>query len=188
MLAILHLFATFVANLFKSRRRLEVENLFLRHQLNIALRGAPHRLRLRGSDRALLVWMTWLWPSLLGLSRVVQPDTILRWHRAGVRAYWRWKSRGRPGRPRVSRELRELIAQMSKENPLWGAPRIRIVWAGPFCPSAGSGKPVITAAVLPGAAITGPSPLGCGPPAAPVTAGDSYEKNRPPRTRRTGAS
>jgi hypothetical protein len=91
----------------KSRRRLEVENLFLRHQLNIALRGAPHRLRLRGSDRALLVWMTWLWPSLLGLSRVVQPDTILRWHRAGFRAYWRWKSRGRPGRPRVSRELRE---------------------------------------------------------------------------------
>jgi hypothetical protein len=68
--------------------------------------------------------MTWLWPSLLGLSRVVQPDTILRWHRAGFRAYWRWKSRGRPGRPRISRELRELIQRMSKENPLWGAPRI----------------------------------------------------------------
>src|SRR6516225_8106942 len=68
--------------------------------------------------------MTWLWPSLLGLSRVVQPDTILRWHRAGFRAYWRWKSRGRPGRPRVSRELRELIQRMSQENPLWGAPRI----------------------------------------------------------------
>jgi transposase InsO family protein len=70
------------------------------------------------------MWMTWLWPSLLGLSRVVQPDTILRWHRAGFRAYWRWKSRGRPGRPRITRELRELIRQMSKENPLWGAPRI----------------------------------------------------------------
>src|SRR5262249_45341756 len=56
--------------------------------------------------------------------RVVQPATILRWHRAGFRAYWRWKSRGRPGRPRVSRELRELIQRMSKENPLWGAPRI----------------------------------------------------------------
>ena len=72
----------------------------------------------------MLVWMTWLWPSLLGLSRVVQPDTILRWHRAGFRAYWRWKSRARPGRPRVSRELGELIQRMSKENPLWGAPRI----------------------------------------------------------------
>src|SRR5262245_741298 len=82
MLAILRLLGMFVADLFRSRRRLEVENLFLRHQLNIALRRAPDRLRLRGSDRALLVWMTWLWPSLLGLPRVIQPDTILRWHRA----------------------------------------------------------------------------------------------------------
>ena len=124
MLALLHLFGVLVANRFKSRRRLEIENLYLRHQLNIAMRRTAHCLRLRGADRALLVWMTWLWPSLLGLSRVVQPDTILRWHRAGFRAYWRWKSRGRPGRPRITRELRELIRQMSEENPLWGAPRI----------------------------------------------------------------
>jgi hypothetical protein len=124
MLAILHLLGALVANLFKSRRRLEVENLFFRHQLNIALQRTPQRLRLRASDRALLVWMTWLWPSLLRLSRVVQPNTILRWHRAGFRAYWRWKSRGRPGRPKVGRELRELIQRMSKENPSWGAPRI----------------------------------------------------------------
>ena len=78
MLAVLHSIGMFVVDWFKSPRRLEVENLFLRHQLNIALRRAPHRLRLRGSDRAILVWMTWLWPSLLGLSRVVRPDTILR--------------------------------------------------------------------------------------------------------------
>src|ERR1700704_6487980 len=71
MLAIVHLLGTYVANLFKSRRRLEVENLFLRHQLNIALRRRPPRLRLRGSDRALLVLMTRLWPSLLSLARVV---------------------------------------------------------------------------------------------------------------------
>jgi Integrase core domain len=96
MFAIIHLLGTFIADLFKPPRRLEVENLFLRHQLNIALRGAPDRPQLRGSDRALLVWMTWLWPSLLGLSRVVQPDTILRWHRAGFRAYWRWKSTRHP--------------------------------------------------------------------------------------------
>jgi hypothetical protein len=121
------LLRTFVANLFKSRRRLELENLFLRHRLNITLRRAPH-LRLRGSDRALLVWMTWLWPSLLGLSRVVRPDTILQWHRAGFCTFSCWKSRGRPGRPRVSRELRELIRRMSKENPLWGAPRIHGDW------------------------------------------------------------
>src|SRR5262245_39371738 len=124
MLAILYLIGTFVADLFRSRRRLEAENLFLRHQLNIILRRAPHGLRLRRSDRALLVWMTWLWPSLINLARVVQPDTILRWHRAGFRAYWRWKSCRRPGRPRIGRELRELIQRMSRENPLWGAPRI----------------------------------------------------------------
>jgi hypothetical protein len=124
MFAIIHLLATFIADLFKSPRRLEVENLFLRHQLNVALRRAPQRVRLRAGDRALMVWMTRMWPSLLGLTRVVQPATILRWHRCGFRAYWRWKSYGRPGRRRVSRELRELIQRMSKENRLWGAPRI----------------------------------------------------------------
>jgi hypothetical protein len=85
MIAIVHLLGMDVADLFKSRRRLEVENLFLRHQLNIVLRRTPQRLRLRGGDRALLVWMTRRWPSLLGLARVVQPDTILRWHRAGFK-------------------------------------------------------------------------------------------------------
>src|SRR2546430_11089372 len=112
MLAILYLLGTFVANLFTSRRRLEVENLFLRHQLNIALRRTPHRLRLRGSDRALLVWMTWLWPGLLGVSHIVQPATILRWHRAGFRAYWRWKSSRRPGRPKVPVPLSNIAPAM----------------------------------------------------------------------------
>jgi hypothetical protein len=124
MVAMLRLIAALIANLFKSRRRLEAENLFLRHQLNIAVRGQPSRLPLRGSDRALLVWMTRLWPSLLGLARVVEPATILRWHRAGFRSYWRWKSRKRAGRPRINRELRDFIRRMSRENPLWGAPRI----------------------------------------------------------------
>jgi transposase InsO family protein len=124
MFAIIHLLATFIADLFKWRRRLEVENLFLRHQLNVALRRAPQRVRLRAGDRALMVWMTRMWPSLLDLTRVVQPATILRWHRTGFKAYWHWKSRARPGRPRVERELRDLIRRMSEENPLWGAPRI----------------------------------------------------------------
>jgi transposase InsO family protein len=124
MLAILRLLGTLVAYLFKSRRQPKVENLFLRHQLNITLRRAPQRLPLGACDRALLICMTRFFQNLLGLSRVVQPETILRWHRAGFRAYWRWKSRGRAGRHRLSRELRELIRQMSKENPLWGAPRI----------------------------------------------------------------
>lgn len=125
MFTILHLIGRFIVDLlFKSQRRLEAENLFLRHQLNIALRRSPHRFRLRGSDRAVLMWMTRLMPSLLELSRVVRPETILRWHRAGFRAYWRWKSRGQVGRPRVDRDLRDLVRRMSKENPLWGAPRI----------------------------------------------------------------
>jgi transposase InsO family protein len=124
MLAILHLLAMFVADMFKSRRRLEAENLFLRHQLTIALRRVRPRLRLQGGDRALLVWITRIWPHLLDLSQVVKPETILRWHRAGFRAFWRWKSRHRAGRPKIDRELRDLIRQMSKENPLWGAPRV----------------------------------------------------------------
>jgi hypothetical protein len=124
MVAILRLLATFVADLFKSRRRLEAENLCLRHQLNIALRQRLAHPPLRGSDRALLVWMTRLWPSLLSVIEVVEPATILRWHRGGFKTYWRWKSRKRAGRPRIDRELRDLIRRMSEENPLWGAPRI----------------------------------------------------------------
>ena len=79
MLAILHLLVMFGADIFKSRRRLEAGNLFPRHQLNIALRRAPPRLRLRGSDRALLVWITRIWPTARCIS-VVKPETILRWH------------------------------------------------------------------------------------------------------------
>jgi len=124
MFAILHACGMFVADLFKSRTRLEAENLFLRHQLDIALRRAPPRLRLHGSDRALLVWMTKLWPSLLGAAQVVQPETILRWHRAGFKVFWCWKSRNRAGRPKIDRGLRDLIRRMSGENPLWGASRI----------------------------------------------------------------
>src|SRR3974377_2000544 len=124
MLAILYALGMFVADLFKSRSRLEAENVFLRHQLALALRQKQPRIRLRGSDRALLVWMVRLWPSLLGTVQVVQPETILRWHRAGVRAFWWWKSRNRAGRPRIDRELRKLIRRMSMENLLWGASRI----------------------------------------------------------------
>src|SRR5262245_52445053 len=124
MIAVLHMLGMLVAGVFKSRMRLEAENLFLRHQLNLALRRAPPRLQLRGSDRALMVWLVRLWPSLLGVAQVVKPETILRWHRAGFGTYWRWKSRRRAGRPRVDRGLRELIQRMSQENPLWGASRI----------------------------------------------------------------
>jgi hypothetical protein len=114
MLACLQLLRMFVANLFRPRRQLEVENLFLRHQLNIALRGAPHRPRLRGSDMALLILMTWLWPSLLSLSRIVQPNTILRWHRAGFRTYWRVAGIGRGAVERAILPIRQHQARIQK--------------------------------------------------------------------------
>src|ERR1019366_7432214 len=124
MLAILRALGMFVADMFKTRLRLEIENLFLRHQLNIALRRAPPRLRLCGSDRGLLVLMTRLWPRLLGVGPVGQPETILRWHRTGFKAFWRWKSRNRAGRPKIDCGLRDLIQRMSKEYPQWGAARV----------------------------------------------------------------
>jgi transposase InsO family protein len=124
MFAILHALGMLVADLFKPRCRLEAENLFLRNQLAIALRRAPPRFWLRGGDRALLIWMTRLWPSLIGAVEVVQPETILRWHRAGFKVFWRWKSRNRAGRPQIDRGLRDLIRRMSRENALWGASRI----------------------------------------------------------------
>jgi transposase InsO family protein len=124
MFTILRALGMFVADLLKSRCRLEAKNLFLRHQLNIALRRAPPRRRLHGIDRALLAWMTRLWPSLLGATQVVQPETILRSHRSGFKAFWRWKSRNRVGRPKIDRGLRDLIQRLSRENLLWGASRI----------------------------------------------------------------
>ena len=124
MFVILHAAGMFIGDLFKSRCRLEAENLFLRHQLAIALRRAPSRLRLCSSDRALFILITKLWPSLLGAAQVVQPETILRWHRAGFKMFWRWKSRNRAGRPKIDRGLRDLSQRMSRENPLWGTSRI----------------------------------------------------------------
>ncbi|MGB6923842.1 MAG: hypothetical protein WBE08_10310, partial [Methyloceanibacter sp.] len=88
MFAILHALGMFVADLFKSQSRLEAENVFLRHQLTIAMRQASPRLRLRAGDRALLAWMTRVWPSLIGSVQVVQPETVLRWHSAGFKMFW----------------------------------------------------------------------------------------------------
>jgi hypothetical protein len=87
MVAILYAFGMFVADLLKSRYRLDAANMFLRHQLNIALKRAPPCLRLRGSDRALFILMTKLCPSLLRAAQVVQPEIILRWHRAGFKLF-----------------------------------------------------------------------------------------------------
>jgi len=104
--------------------RLEAENLLLRQQLVVLWRKSPKRVRLWNIDRVLLVWLCRVYPSLLDAIIIVQPETVLRWHRRGFRAYWRWKSRQIGGRPRIDSDIRALIRRMSRENPLWGAPRI----------------------------------------------------------------
>ena len=83
------------------------------------------RPRLRLPDRVLWVWLYRLWPGCLRTMLLVKPATVVQWHRQGFRLYWRWRSGSRgPGRPKVHREIRQLIRQMSAANPLWGAPRI----------------------------------------------------------------
>ena len=109
---------------FTSRARLEAENLILRQQLVILRRKFPRRVRLWNIDRLLMVWLYRLYPSLLAAIIIVQPETVIRWHRRGFRAYWHWKSRHAGGRPRIDSEIRALIRRMGRENPLWGAPRI----------------------------------------------------------------
>ena len=120
----LHLLWTAFRNLVRSRRRLTTEILLLRHQLNVATRRRKRRIRFTGTDRALFVWLYRRCPEALSAVVMVRPETVVRWHRMGFRAYWRWKSRKLRGRPRIDRELRDLIRRMSAENPLWGAPRI----------------------------------------------------------------
>ena len=71
------------------------------------------------------VWLYRLFPSLLGAAIIFKPETLVRWHRSGFRLYWRWKSRRRVGRPALPADIRDLIRMMNRDNPLWGAPRIR---------------------------------------------------------------
>ena len=108
----------------RSLARLEAENIVLRRQVIVLSRKSRSRVWLRDIDRLILVWMYRLFPSILNAITVVKPETVIRWHRRGFRAYWRWKSRRRGGRPRIDREIRDLIRRMNQENPLWGAPRI----------------------------------------------------------------
>src|SRR6476661_9045169 len=113
-----------LVGLFRSRASLEAEILILRHQLNIQRRQSPKRLNFSTLDRLIFAGLYRLAPSVLRALAILKPETVIRWHRAGFRSYWRWKSRHRGGRPTVPLEIRELIREMSLANPLWGAPRI----------------------------------------------------------------
>ena len=109
---------------FKSKSRLEAENAALRQQLIVLRRKVRGRAQLTNSDRWFFVQLYRWFPSILQVFTVIHPETLVRWHRAGFRRYWRWKSRRRGGRPQITTELRALIGRMSTENLLWGAPRI----------------------------------------------------------------
>src|ERR1700739_1033848 len=113
-----------LASPFKSKMQLEAENAVLRHQLIILRRRLHGRVGLTNHDRWFLIQLYRWFPSILQVLTIVRPETLVRWHRAGFRCYWRWKSRRRAGRPQISTELRALIRRMSIENPLWGSPRI----------------------------------------------------------------
>ena len=124
MLELLRIFLSTLAKLFRKRRDLLVENLLLRHQLQVELRSRP-RPDLKTRDRFFWLLVRHLYPDWKQHLVLVRPETVLRWHRQGWRLYWRWRSGHHLGRPRLTAEIRELIATMASENPLWGTERIR---------------------------------------------------------------
>jgi transposase InsO family protein len=124
MVALMCFILAVLALPFKSKSRLEAENAALRHQLVVLRRKVRGRAQLSNNDRWFLVQLYRWFPSILEVVTILRPETLVRWHRAGFRCYWRWKSLPQGGRPQIDTELRVLIRRMSVENPLWGAPRI----------------------------------------------------------------
>jgi hypothetical protein len=108
----------------RTRTDLALENLALRQQLAL-LRRRSKRPQFGRFDRLLSVWLSTQWAGWREALHLVRPETVIRWHRQGFRAFWTWKSRrGRVGRPPVGSELADLVRTMALANPLWGAPRI----------------------------------------------------------------
>src|SRR5712675_2027883 len=123
MITLLSAFGSLLSFRVRSRASLELELVALRHQVAVLRRQRPGQPRLFATDRLLWVWLYRLWPQVLDAMVLVKPATVLDWHRKGFRLYWRRRSR-HLGRPRMGREIRDLIRKMSLANPLWGAPRI----------------------------------------------------------------
>ena len=124
MVALLYFLLALFTSPFKSKGRLEAENAALRHQLAVLRRKMRGRVQLTNGDRWFFIQLYRWFPSVLKAMAIIRPETLVRWHRAGFRRYWRWKSRSLGGRPQIDAGLRALIRRMSIENPLWGAPRI----------------------------------------------------------------
>ena|ERR1700730_4919261 len=126
MIAFLSLFPHVLVSPFKTQARLEAEISVLRRQLNVLSRHAPSKPKLTVGDRLIFVWPYRLFPSVLSAISVVEPETVVRWHRISFRLYWRWKSCSCGGRPRIPAGIRHLHRGMSLANRLWGA--LRIPW------------------------------------------------------------
>ena len=123
-LSALHWLTVAMVSTFKSRTALQVENLALRHQLAV-LRRSVKRPKVTSADRLFWAWLCDAWSDWRSSLFIVKPETVIGWHRQGFRLFWTWKvRRGQPGRPSVSKKIRQLIRKMSRDNPLWGAPRI----------------------------------------------------------------
>ena len=123
MLGLVRIVAVLAKALLRSRSSLVVENIALRQQLAV-LHRMGKKPSLRKRDRLFWIWLSRLWSNWKSALVIVKPETVIRWHRQGFRWYWRRKSRGKPGRPKIDAELRQLIRRMSQDNPTWGAPRI----------------------------------------------------------------
>src|SRR5258705_2769197 len=124
MVALLCFLLTLLASPFKSKPRLEAENAVLRHQLIVLQRQVRGRVQFTNSDRLFFIQLYRWFPSVLKAMTIMRPETVMRWHRAGFRRYWRWKSRNLRGRPKIAADLRALIRRISVGKRLWGAPRI----------------------------------------------------------------
>jgi putative transposase len=112
-------------SILRSRAALEQENLALRHQIGVLQRSARKRPKLILLDRLLWAALSRVWSEWRSALAIVQPETVVAWHRRGFRLFWAWKiRRGHSGRPRLPCEVRDLIRRMCRENPTWGAPRI----------------------------------------------------------------
>ena len=122
-----HIFTALIASVsasFRSRAALQLEILALRHQIGVLQRSVK-RPKLTPADRLLWVWLATVWYDWKSRAFIMQASTVIGWHRKGFRLFWTWKiRRSRPGRPKVPKEVRELIRTMSRENPLWGAPKM----------------------------------------------------------------
>jgi hypothetical protein len=125
MVALLFFFLRPLVSPFRSISRLEAENAALRRQLIVLRRQVRGRVQFTNSHRLFFLQLYRWFPSIVKAMTTIRPETLVRWHRAGFRRYWRWKSRNLGGRPPIDTNLRALIRRMSIENMLWGAPRIQ---------------------------------------------------------------